>query len=66
MFSLLPADHFDNPRKVGKLNNMNGEAVYANSAMGYNTFISPKRFGLRDFVKGGTAIFLFTMQGESS
>ncbi|KAM3873290.1 meprin A subunit beta-like [Diretmus argenteus] len=59
-----PSDiQFDRPHNVGKLIKMNGEHLYVNSYFGTYSFISLKSLRRRDFLKAGTAIFLFAMQG---
>ncbi|XP_067456281.1 meprin A subunit beta-like [Thunnus thynnus] len=53
---------FDNPRTVGRRIRMNEESVYVNPAYGLKSFLSLEQVRSQDFLKGGTAVFLFSMK----
>nr|XP_046256758.1 meprin A subunit beta-like isoform X2 [Scatophagus argus] len=57
---------FDNPRFVGRLTRSNGESLYVNPAYGMISFLSLEQIRSRDFLKGGTAVFLFSLTDISS
>ncbi|XP_044215019.1 meprin A subunit beta-like [Thunnus albacares] len=57
---------FDNPRTVGRRIRMNEESVYVNPAYGLKSFLSLEQVRSQDFLKGGTAVFLFSMKDISS
>ncbi|KAF7648698.1 hypothetical protein LDENG_00152990 [Lucifuga dentata] len=57
---------FDNPYKVGRCTNINEESLYVNISNGVKSFLSLSELKDRDFLKGGTATFLFSVQDISS
>ncbi|XP_070767904.1 meprin A subunit beta-like, partial [Enoplosus armatus] len=57
---------FDNPRVVGRHITRNGESVFVNPAYGLSSFLSLEQIRSRDFLKGGTAVFLLSMADISS
>uniref|UniRef100_UPI0037E8A58F meprin A subunit beta-like n=1 Tax=Semicossyphus pulcher TaxID=241346 RepID=UPI0037E8A58F len=57
---------FDNPQMVGRQIRRNEESLYVNPAYGVTSFLSLDRMRSRDFLKGGTAVFLFSMEDISS
>ncbi|XP_020506041.2 meprin A subunit beta-like [Labrus bergylta] len=57
---------FDNPRMVGRQIQWNEESLYTNPAYGVNLFLSLERIRSRDFLKEGTAVFLFSMEDISN
>ncbi|XP_030248698.1 meprin A subunit beta-like [Sparus aurata] len=57
---------FDNPYLVGKRIRRHGESLHVNSAYGVRSFLSLEQIRSRDFLKGGTAVFLLTMTDISS
>ena len=54
------------PREEGKLVTVGGETFYASGGWGWTKFMTLKDLQKRDFLKGGDAIFVFTMQGGCS
>lgn len=54
---------FDNPGTVGRRIRSNEETLYVNRAYGLNWFLPLERMRRRDFLKGGTAVFLFSLEG---
>lgn len=42
---------------------MNEESLYVNPAYGVKSFMSLEQVRSRDFLKGGIAVFLFSMKG---
>lgn len=63
MFSVFQGA-FDNPYLVGKRIRRHGESLHVNSAYGVRSFLSLEQIRSRDFLKGGTAVFLLTMTGK--
>ncbi|XP_040900540.1 meprin A subunit beta-like isoform X2 [Toxotes jaculatrix] len=57
---------FDNPRKMGRLITRNGESTYVNPFYGVKSFLSLEQIRSRDFLKGNTAVFLFSVTDISS
>lgn len=55
-----------NPREVGSLITVGGETFNASIAWGWGYFMTAEDLQKRDFLKGGNAIFVFTMQGGCS
>lgn len=51
-----------NPQEIGSLTEVSGETFYASNAVGIR-FMTLEDLQKRDFLKGGDAIFSFTMQG---
>lgn len=51
-----------NPREIGSLIEVNGETFYASYTVGLH-FMTLEELRRRDLLKGGDAIFSFTMQG---
>ncbi|XP_064883257.1 meprin A subunit beta-like [Oncorhynchus nerka] len=54
---------WNNPRKVGMLENRGDESFYVNPAVGYLKFLTLTQLKHREFLKGGNIFFLITMQG---
>ncbi|KAL0199623.1 hypothetical protein M9458_002810 [Cirrhinus mrigala] len=65
-FSLGTDDFFwDDPRKVGvKVTEGDGSEYFRGPGAGTAVFLTQARALSRDFIKGGDAIFLLTMEGE--
>ncbi|XP_027142006.1 meprin A subunit beta isoform X2 [Larimichthys crocea] len=57
---------FENPRILGKHIESNGESLYVNPSFGMKTFLSLEQIRSRDYLKGGTAVFFFSMRDISS
>ncbi|XP_034553585.1 meprin A subunit beta-like [Notolabrus celidotus] len=57
---------FDDPGIVGRPMRSNGETLYVNPAYGLKSFLSLEQIRRRDFLKGGTAVFLFSLDDISS
>ncbi|XP_041650197.1 meprin A subunit beta-like [Cheilinus undulatus] len=57
---------FDNPSVVGRLTRRNEESFHVNPAYGMNSFLSLDQIRKRDFLKGGAAVFLFSMEDISN
>ncbi|KAJ8005265.1 hypothetical protein DPEC_G00144840 [Dallia pectoralis] len=58
------ADIWNNPRSVGTLENRGDESFYVNSAVGYSKFLTLTHLKHRQFLKGGNAFFLISMQDD--
>ncbi|XP_071025317.1 meprin A subunit beta-like [Oncorhynchus clarkii lewisi] len=56
-------DSWNNPRKVGMLENRGDKSFYVNPAVGYLKFLTLTQLKHREFLKGGNIFFLITMQG---
>ncbi|XP_053182897.1 meprin A subunit beta-like [Scomber japonicus] len=54
---------FDNPRTAGRRSRVKEESVYVNPAHGVRSFLSLEELKNRDFLRGGTAVFLLSMKG---
>lgn len=66
-FSSLGTEDFfwDDPRKVGvKVTGEDGTEYFRGPGAGTPVFLTQARALSRDFIKGGDAIFLLTMEGE--
>ncbi|XP_076008812.1 meprin A subunit beta-like [Genypterus blacodes] len=59
-------DDFDNPRVVGRRKTINGKSVHVNSSIGMKSLLTLAQIKDRDFLKGGTAIFLVSIKDISS
>ncbi|CAJ1062652.1 meprin A subunit beta-like [Xyrichtys novacula] len=57
---------FDNPSMVGRQSRSNEESLYVNPAYGTRSFLSLEQIRRRDFLKGGTAVFLLSLEDISS
>ncbi|KAL0985043.1 hypothetical protein UPYG_G00152190 [Umbra pygmaea] len=57
---------WQNPRKVGMLENRGDEPFYVNNAVGYFKFITLTQLKHRAFLKGRNTFFLITMEDISS
>lgn len=56
---------WDNPRKVGQKVTDDSETEYFRGpGAGTSVYLTQARALTRDFIKGGDAIFLLTMEGE--
>ncbi|XP_062395703.1 meprin A subunit beta-like [Sardina pilchardus] len=55
--------YWGNPREVGSLIEQDGETFFASYTVGILYFMTLEDLRKRDFLKGGDAIFSFTMQG---
>ncbi|TKS82334.1 Meprin A subunit beta [Collichthys lucidus] len=55
---------FENPRILGEHIKSNGESLYVNPSYGMKTFLTLEQIRSRDYLKGGTAVFLFSMRGS--
>ncbi len=56
---------WDDPRKVGvKVTEEDGTEYFRGPGAGTPVFLTQARALSRDFIKGGDAIFLLTMEGE--
>lgn len=58
---------WDDPRKVGiEVTDTDGSKYFRGPGAGTPTYLTHLRAKSRDFIKGGDAIFLLTMEGKSS
>ncbi|XP_076601186.1 meprin A subunit beta [Chaetodon auriga] len=58
--------HWDDPRKVGiKVNDTDGSTYFRGPGAGTAVYLTHLRARSRDFIKGGDAIFLLTMEDVS-
>lgn len=56
---------WDNPRETGVVVfNEKNETVYGGPLLGYNNFASLEELQSRQFLKGGSAIFMFNFEGK--
>lgn len=65
--SLLASNMFfwDDPRKVGiEVEEEDGTKYFRGPGAGTSVYLTQARALSRDFIKGGDAIFLLTMEGE--
>ncbi len=57
---------WDDPRKVGfEVTDADGSKYFRGPGSGTSAYLSHLRAKSRDFIKGGDAIFLLTMDGKS-
>lgn len=66
MFYLLSGKYFwDNPRKVGTpFTDDNNETSYEGPMLGKTYFASLEEMKYRGFLKGGSAVFVFSFEGR--
>lgn len=66
MFYLLSGKYFwDNPRKVGTpFTDDNNETSYEGPKLGKTYFASLEEMKYRGFLKGGSAVFVFSFEGR--
>lgn len=56
---------WDDPRKVGtEIKDMDGSTYFRGPGAGTPVYLTHLRAKSRDFIKGGDAIFLLTMEGN--
>lgn len=56
---------WDNPRKVGmEVEDADGTKYFRGPGYGTSVYLTQARALTRDFIKGGDAIFLLTMEGK--
>lgn len=66
---LTDSDQFfwDDPRKVGiEVKDSDGSIYFRGPGAGTAVYLTHLRAKSRDFIKGGDAIFLLTMEGKNS
>ena len=57
--------HWDDPRKVGvEVTTPDGTKYFRGPALGTSVYLTHLRARSRDFIKGGDAIFLLSMEGK--
>lgn len=58
---------WDDPRKVGvEVNDTDGSTYFRGPGCGTAVYLTHLRARSRDFIKGGDAIFLLTMEGKAT
>ncbi|KAM6910436.1 meprin A subunit beta-like [Xenentodon cancila] len=55
----------ENPRKTGDELVVENESMFAGPLVGFHTFASLEQMQLKDFLKGGSAVFVFSFQDLS-